>query len=71
MRVRVHSAKRQLTFAGPQAFDPRVVNIFLAATPTHPKPSAIGSAATGLAGLLEDGALGAPARLRSRRLQQC
>ena len=53
----MHSMRREITFAGPQAFDPRVLNVCVATTSTHLKPSATGSAATDSAGFLERAAL--------------
>ena len=49
---------RELTFAGTQAFDPRVRNVCVAATSTHLEPSATGSATTDSARFLEGAALG-------------
>ena len=54
----VHSVSRELTLAGLQAFDPRVLNVCVAATSTHLKPSATGSATTDPARFLEGAALG-------------
>ena len=55
----MHSARRKLTFAGMQAFDPRVLNVCVAATSTHLKPSATGSATTESTRFLKSPALGA------------
>ena len=48
-----------LTFADMQPFDPRVLDICVAATSTHLKPSATGSATTDSAGFHERATLGA------------
>ena len=50
----VHSVSPEVTFAGTQAFDPRVLkNVCVAASSTHLKPSATGSATTDSARFLE------------------
>ena len=54
----VHSISHKLTFAGMQAFDPRVLDVCVAATATHFKPSTTASATTDSTGLLEGAALG-------------
>ena len=55
----VHSVSPEVTFAGTQAFDPRVLkNVGVAATSTHLKPSATGSATTDSTRFLEGAALG-------------
>ena len=54
----MHSVSRELTFAGTQAFDPRVLNVCVVATSTHLKPSATGSATTDSTRFLEGAALG-------------
>ena len=56
--MRVHPASRELTFAGLQAFDPRVLNVCVTATSAHLKPSATGSATTDSTRFLERAALG-------------
>ena len=55
----MHSDSRELTFAGTQAFDPRVPNVGVTTTSTHLKPSATGSAATDSTRFLEGATLGA------------
>ena len=44
--MQVITVNCQLTFAGPQAFDPRVLDVCVATASTHLKPSAAGSATT-------------------------
>ena len=62
----LHAVSLELTFAGFHALKPSVISVFVAGSPTVPKPSTARSAATDSAGFLERAAFWARHRVSDR-----